>query len=237
MGGEVPAMNYALVVIGNGRLSYLEKVIDSAFNYLPTPNHLLMVDDSGNREVANELHRNYPDFTTRSHVHNQGMAAAVQSGFNLVKETDAEYIFWLEEDMELIATPPLEDAVKVLVSHPHLAQMCFRREPWWGSPVEMQLGDQLAAIASQARTSVAVVNRSEIWTEHDYIFSLNPCLIPRVIIDTYTWPSGPIGIGNETGMTNQLLDDKWLFGSWGVPGDGQVWARHLGEERGKQWQL
>lgn len=230
-------MTYALLVIGNGRLDYLHKVVEAAEEHLHDADAYLMIDDSGRPEINREIARTYPDWETLHHSSNWGMAKAVQSGFEHVLSTACDYVFWLEEDMLLTARPPIHDAISVLDNHPtSLAQMCFRREPWWGSPAEMQHGDQLTAIVEQADDAITVHWHEHVFTAHDFIFSLNPCLIPRHILEM-GWPSGPIGVGNETGMTNRLKKRGYQFGSWGTPGDGQTWARHLGEQRAAQWQL
>lgn len=218
-----------LVVVGNGRTSMLDQVVEAAFQWLPPFDRYLMVDDSGELDVRRHLDIMYPDFLIEHHAENRGMAAAVQTGFDLALDTGCRHVFWLEEDMLLTAAPPVEVAVDVLDTAPWLAQMCFRREPVAGNPAEQEFGDQLAAICAQART----VYDRDGWTAHDFIFSLNPCLIPRRILEL-GWDTG-----NEAGMTAVLSDPQWgyLFGSWGQPGDGQVWARHIGGQRGAKWQL
>ena len=217
----------ALVVIGNGRTDMLAQAVASAVQFLPAPAWLLMVDDSGDLGVRSHLDEMYPEFLIQHHDRNLGMAAAVQSGFDLVLSTSARFVFWLEEDMVLTAAPPVDEAVRVLDHHEWLAQMCFRREPVSVNVAEHEHGDQLAAICAQART----VSGHDGWTSHDWIFSLNPCLVPRRILEK-GWDTG-----NEAGMTARLLDDGYLFGSWGGPGDGQAWARHIGDRRGAAWQL
>jgi hypothetical protein len=212
----------ALVVIGNGRLPLLHRAVDAADEYLD-PDYWLMVDDSGSEAVQEELHDIYPDFRIVGHPHNLGMAAAVQAGFHLVRrETDATHIFWLEEDMVLTGEPPIEDVIRTLNGYPHLAQMLFERQPL--TPQEVEAGSVHGAMEPIADMPK--------WVMHRHIFSLNPCIIPRHIIDTYDWPSGPIGVGNETGFTNKLLDDGYTFGCW----KGQL-VEHIGHERAAAWQL
>jgi len=217
----------ALVVIGNGRTDMLAETVASAVEFLPAPAWLLMVDDSGDLGVRSHLDETYPEFLIQHHDRNLGMAAAVQSGFDLALSTSARFVFWLEEDMVLTAAPPVDEAARVLDHNDWLAQMCFRREPVSGNPSEAQHGDQLAAICEQAKWSRGDAG----WTSHDFLFSLNPCLIPRRIL-SLGWDKN-----NEAGMTSRLMQEGFLFGSWGRPGDGQSWARHIGDRRGAKWRL
>lgn len=199
----------ACVVVANSRPAYLALVLAALGEHHPELEPVVVNDD--NRE---------------------GMAANVQRAWDAFLATDADYLLHMEDDMQIVAPMPLSDAVWELEADESLAQMCFRREPWWGAPIEMERGDQLAAICTQAHD----VWRTPTHTIHDWLFSLNPCLIPRRVVEL-GWPSGPLGVGNESGMTTMLLNLGYRFGSWGHPGDGQVWARHIGVTRGDGWKL
>lgn len=214
-------MSLALLVIGNGRLDYLHDTVDAALTHLPEFDHYLMVDDSGDPAVQRELNRNYPDFRIRSHTANLGMARAVQSGFDLVLSTDAEYVFWLEEDFRILRPPPIHMAIEILTSYPQVAQMLFERQCL--TPDEHATGSVHGAMNGIDMDG---------WTLQRHIFSLNPCVIPRYVLEEYRWPEGPLGIGNEAGMTKQLLDDGWSFGVW----HGQM-VEHEGVLRAKNWKL
>ena len=220
-------MTWALTVIGNGRLQYLHQTVQTALGLLPEPTVKLMVDDSGSPEVQAELDAHYPTWGIAHHPENRGMAAAVQTGFDLVCEADTDFALWLEEDMLLTRTPPLKAAMDILDMNDHLAQMCFRRATVWGNPYEDQHGDVLAALCAQSTT---IVDHG-CWTEYDALFSLNPCLIPQDICQI-DWDAG-----NEAGMTTKLRDKGYRFGSWGVPSFSEHWVTHIGEQRGHKWQL
>lgn len=160
------------------------------------------------------------------------MAGAVQAGWDAILRYGVDYVLWMEEDMVLTRTPPIAQAAEVLDDHPTLAQMCFRREPW--APEEYP--DQLAAIVRQASHSNDWTCSKGTYTVHDFIFSLNPSIIPARILEM-GWPSGPIGVGNETGMTERLEAAGYTFGSWGHPNDGQSWCRHIGDARADGYAL
>lgn len=224
-------MNYAALIVGNGRGEYLEQVERSIRDHVYVPiRYRVMVNDSRDDEYREWLEERYPDWTL-IHTRGAGMAGAVQAGWAAC--TEADFVLHIEEDMLLTRRLPVAEAAAVLWSHPmSIAQMCWRREPWWGSPEEVLYGDQLAAICAQATT----VQQRAGYTLHDFLFSLNPCLVPKQII-RLGWPSGPLGEGNESGMTARCRDLGFLFGSWGSPDVHESWARHIGEERGVGWSL
>ena len=219
-------MNVALLVIGDGRADYLEATCQSIARHAGWVDHALMIDDSGDRFHELHVDCNYPDYTIR-HGGRRGMAGAVQAGFDLVLSTPATHVLWIEEDMMLTRDLPVRQATHTLDANPALAQMCFRREPWWGSPDEQREHDQLAAICSLAPNWYT----KDTYTVHDYIFSLNPCVIPRRILE-HGWDSD-----NEAGMTAKLLTLGYLFGSWGTPDVHQSWAQHIGDARSVGWRL
>lgn len=218
----------ALLVIGNGRTDYLADVVASAREHLPAVAYYLMVDDSGDPDVRRHLDTQYPEFLIEHHDQNRGMAAAVQTGFDLVLATSARYVFWLEEDHLLIRDIPLGDAVEALEHDQTLAQMTFSREPC--DPTEGT--DQLAAILAQS----ANCGVTDTHTWYDYLFSMVPNIIPRRVLEL-GWPAGPLGVGNESGMTSRCLDAGYKFAAWGRVGQ-PAYVRHIGyASRGKAWQL
>lgn len=220
-------MKLAVVVIGDGRSKYLSEVVASMKHILHPVTARIMINDEADPNYCANLNILYPDFSI-THTGRVGMAGAVQAGFAAALATDPDYTLWLEEDMVLTNPPPLTAAIHAMEANPTLAQMCFRREAW--DPSEGD--DQLSAIAAQA----SFVTVTDSYTIHDFIFSLNPSIIPSRVM-RMGWPSGPLGIGNETGMTYKLLAAGYTFGSWGQPGDGQSWARHIGNERAAGWRL
>ncbi len=220
-------MKLVLVVIGNGR-EFLHPTMKSlAPNILHPIRARLMIDDSPDPAWGTDLEFQYPDWHI-VHTGGVGMAAAVQAGFDLALSHDPDYTLWLEDDTELLRPLPVGDAINALERNPYLAQMCFCREP--ADPSEYP--DQLTAIVNQA----TLVEEHDDYTVHDFLFSMFPNLIPRRVMEL-GWPSGPIGVGNEAGMTARCREAGYLFGAWGQPG-GVAFCRHNGfAARGAGWAL
>jgi hypothetical protein len=66
--------------------------------------------------------------------------------------------------------------------------------------------------------------------EHKRIFSLNPCVIPRRVLDL-GWPDG-----NEAEMTTNLVASGYRFAFYGKRDDPPR-VIHVGAERGIGWRL
>lgn len=196
------------VIVANNRPEYLEEVYAALRQHHPIIRGVTVNDD-----------------------HHEGMAVNVNRAWDWALAQNTKYVLHLEDDMKLLAPLPLRAAIRTLDQHPMVAQMVFKRHPWWGSPIEQRTGDVLSAITEQ---SVTVIEH-DTWTEYDGIFSLNPCIIPRRILQM-GWPSGPLGVGNESGMTKKLLAGGYTFGMWGHIGD-EPYIEHIGHQRGEHWAL
>lgn len=190
-----------LLIVANNRPKYLNKVLMSLQKYHQSIEPIIQDD-----------------------TNHAGMAANIQAGWTRVLEREWDYLFHTEEDMVLLASLPFDDAIEALKSHPHVANMIFQRQPW--NDIEQQAGGVHVAIAALAPNYI----NHETWGEHDHIFSLNPCLIPRHIVEM-GWP-----VGNEAEQTRRLLDRGHTFGVWGQPTDPPL-VDHIGVERGPGWKL
>ncbi len=200
----------ALIVITDGRADFLAETLAAAYEYLPPFDTRFIIDDSGNNDYANWLRANYSliagphlGYEVVHHNTRRGLAGAVQSGFDTALRTDCDYAFWLEDDMVFHRTPPVIDACAALDKNFELANMGFKRavtDPSEGA-------DVLATMVE--RSTVHHVGPK--FTTHDYIFSLNPGLIPRRTLEL-GWDAG-----NEAGQTAALLGQGFRFGMWGAP--------------------
>lgn len=220
-------MKLVCVVVGDGRGEYLARTVAS-LNHVNHPIYArIMVNDEANPLYCASLDVEYPEWRIH-HTGRVGMAGAVQAGFSAALEYEPDYVLWLEEDMLLIDDLPVGAAAAILNSpkNERIAQMVFKRLPWWGSPDEMELGDQWQAIKRLAHFYTPNAG----FATHDFIFSLNPCLIPRRILEL-GWD-----VDNERGQTNKLLNLGYVFGHWGGL-DSPALVEHIGHERSQEWSL
>ena len=220
-------MKLAVVVIGDGRKQYLDQCVPAISANVTHPIYArIMVNDEADPAYCSTLDSEYPEWV---HVHTGrvGMAGAVQAGYDAALTFSPDYTLWVEEDMLLTQPLPIADVAQVLGSRRdedghRLAQMMFPREPWWND-MEQQHGQWGALQRLSASPTVHGTYLSQ-----DYIFSLNPCLIPRRVLQL-GWDAD-----NEAGVTKKLRDDGYVFGVWG---SGETYARHIGHERSGSWRL
>lgn len=153
--------------------------------------------------------------------HHLGLAGAVREAWRLALHTDCDYLLHIEEDFTFPAGIPVAEMVKVAERSPHLAQVVLKRQPW--NDTEKQAGGIIEAAPHAYRQRLGFV-------EHTEIFSLNPCIIPRRVLEL-GWPDG-----NEAEFTIRLLDLGYRFAFFGYTADPPR-CIHLGNERAAGWRL
>lgn len=210
-------MSVALVVVTDGRWDYLSRTLAAARYALLYPfAHLRIVDDSGTGDPVI-----WPDgFEVIRHPARRGLAAAVRTAWTgLPPEID--FVWHLEEDFLLAESVDVDGMAVCLKEHPELAQLVLKRQPW--APVEVEAGGII-------ETAPGDYEDRDGYVEHRRIFSLNPCLIPRDVIDL-GWPAG-----NEAEFTRQLVEAGRTFAFWGRREDPPRCV-HIGAHRSAGWKL
>lgn len=215
-------MKLAALVIGDGRHTYLNEATRALRdNVLHPISARLMINDEADPGYCDWLDTTYPDWAI-VHTGRKGMAGAVQAGFDLALKFDPDYTLWVEEDMQLIGRLPIREAADRLDHDRTLAQMLFKREttPFDGTD------DIITGMFDRCPTATQHLS----YATQDYIFSMNPSLIPRWVME--------LGYdkGNEAGMTEKLRALGCKFGVWGRPGDPPL-VRHIGMLRSEGWAL
>lgn len=208
-----------LGVLTDGRADCLAAGMETV-HHLGSFDARFIVDDSGDPGYAAWLRCNYPGFTVDHHHERRGLAGAVQSVWEHALALDADYLLHLEDDFEILNTVDVPAMAAVLDDHPSVAQMLLKRQPL--SAPEVNKNDVLGGMHQ--------LDPHDGWVAQDHIFSLNPCLIPRWVLEL-GWPAG-----NEAEMTQILLGKGARFGVWGDPGSPPL-VHHTGESRSAGWRL
>ena len=156
--------------------------------------------------------------------HRLGMAGAVRAAWDWAIERDVDYLLHVEEDFRFLELP-LDGMLDVFRQDETLAQVVLKRQPW--SPEEVQAGGII-----ECHPDEYTDHRADqlSWVSHQRIFSLNPCLIPRRILEI-GWPDG-----NEAEMTSTLVGKGYRFGFYGHRADPPR-VQHIGAVRGAGWRL
>jgi hypothetical protein len=186
---------------------YLPGCVESFCTYMPRVEATTVIDDS---------------------EHHMGMAGAVKAAWKWALDENADYLFHVEEDFLFRDRIPLYYMVTILRNFPHLAQLVLKRQPWSAEEKQaggrMQMNPELYKQRGYAKMS---------WVEHRWLFSLNPCLIPRRTLEL-EWEPGDGGA--ERSITDACLNAGLRFAYYGHRDDPPR-CEHVGYQRsaGYRW--
>lgn len=155
--------------------------------------------------------------------HKLGMSGAVDAAWKWACGEDADYLCHVEEDF-LFRGFPVEAMVRILENQPHLAQVVLKRDPW--SPEEFAAGGQ---IETDPGAYEQFWCGEDTWVEHDKLFSLNPTVIPRRVLELGVPVRQPLGI--EAEFTAVCKDKGYRFAYYGGRHDEPL-CSHEGLNRG-----
>jgi hypothetical protein len=140
-------------------------------------------------------------------AHELGMAGAVRAAWDWALWSDCDYLLHVEEDFEFYDLPLL-GMREVLERNPHLASVTLKRDPW--SHIELMAGGQM-------ETAPHLYTQHERhgmqWVEHEWLFSLNPTLIPRRTLELGVPEENVRGF--EAEMRERCLDAGLRFAYYG----------------------
>lgn len=232
-------MTVCLVTISDGR-GYLAEAVRSLLANTPegTFSEAIMVDDSAQHPDAEGRHHTDEAFDLldgiprrlKCHKERRGGAAAIQTAWQMLAETDCDYAFHLEEDWIFPGPVPVAemiDAIENIQGDEYangLANVVLRRQPWGSEGPRGYIGDR------PSRFYDALTAIGAPLLIHQLGFWLNPCVYPVELVRKYPWPDH----GHEHHYTAQLIEDGYEFAVYGTRED-EPRALHVGTERHPSW--
>ena len=215
----------ALAVFTDGRMTCLNRTmisLEEMTTGIDGPR--IIIDDSGSPMYRAFLDEHYgtEGYTIHSHSTRMGFAAAVRTGWDMLKLTDAEWFVHLEDDFTFNEPIDWEQLTIPLALNTGIAQMSLKRQPW--SPEEIEAGGFVEMNPDDFQTSWI---EQLVWTEHKRYWTTNPSIFHRSIVENHEWPTGP---NSEGHFTIKLRDAGYRFGIWGGKFDPPK-VTHIGETR------
>lgn len=220
-----------LLVITDGRREYVAQTIPSAMaNLQGSFTRAVVYDDSGDPDNEAWLAERFGHhgFEVISHPQGrQGFGGAIRAAWAWLRLNAPEpFIFHLEDDFTFNRPVDVDAMAGVLTSHPYLAQMALRRQPW--NDAERAAGGIIDQHPRDyAEVTVVDETRPLTWLEHRRFFTTNPCLYRRELIVEHDWPDRSESEGH---FTHHLLAHGFQFGYWGGKASGEA-VHHVGHQR------
>jgi hypothetical protein len=103
-----------VVLTSCGRLDLLKRALESFYKFntaISEISEFIIVDDSGNKDVHNELRRLYSNYTLILEPVNRGQIVCIDDAYSRVKTS---YIFHTEDDFEFCKYGFIEDSMAIL---------------------------------------------------------------------------------------------------------------------------
>jgi hypothetical protein len=180
-----------------------------------------MHDDSGEDSNRQWLKEQFPEFTQIGEGPRKGFGGAYSFAWKtLASQSQADFIFNLEDDFTFVRDVPLEAMAEKLDENPHVYQMALRRQSW--------NSEERAAGGIIERWPTAF-NQEDGWISHRMFFTTNPSLYRVSLIRERTYLDVKDAEGH---FSHSILnsDPNAKFGYWGWKSD-RPWVTHIGVQR------
>jgi hypothetical protein len=221
----------AVVCIDDGRYDYLQQCVRSLQAFIPQSliEAQILIQDAGDETYSNLLRSEFPQFDRQVHHETRrGLGGAVHSAWSTALEYDVDYVWHQEGDFVLTEPLPLSDMAYLLMTQQRLAQLVLKRQS--GNAHEAACGGLVETAPDEYEELYA---DNLVWTEHRRVFSFNPCLIPRAVVEC--------ALKNcdnflERDVSDVLLAHGYTFALWGGKFDPPR-VQHVGDQRssGYKW--
>jgi glycosyl transferase family 2 len=215
-------MKIAWLIMTDGRKDYIHQTIASGSSMLKGPiTERWLHDDSGDEGNRQWLQEQFPAFTHIGQGPRRGFGGAYSFAWKtLAAQSEADFIFNLEDDFTFNREIPLEAMAKVLEENPHIYQMALRRQAW--NSEEIKAGGVIERWPEE-------FHQENGWISHRLFFTTNPSLYRRSLIETRTYPDVKDSEGHFS-ISIVDSDPIAVFGYWGQKTDAP-WVTHIGAQR------
>lgn len=229
-------VDYTVLMITDGR-GFFHETYKSAMANLPSPELVVIVDDSGDPDHGEWLHEVVSDdlmyWTNAVAIDppldgvKRGFGGAIQAGWNLVNDEDHEietpYVFHLEDDFTFNEPVDIERMARILEKYGHVAQVALKRQPC--SPVEEAHGGFMQ-VHRDSYTGYWGIETGA-WVEHREFFTTNPSLYRRNLMEI-GWPNQ---LQSEAAFSGRIFKDKRTTCAYVGTVDDPPRVTHIGDHR------
>jgi hypothetical protein len=218
-----------LGIIDNKRPDFLDATIASleenlVYNFFKK----VIIDDSGDAEYSKYLENKYSDkYDIFSHTVNMGLSGSIRSLWYIANVYNVDYVWHQEGDFTFNQNIDIDSIKSILKDKKTLSQIALKRQPVNGE--EAAIG----GFMQRDRSSYEPYGKNSIrWIEHRNLFTLNPCLYPKWVVDL-GWQAG----WGEREFSDLLFSDQYTKCAYLGDIDDEPLISHIGNYRGDNWFL
>lgn len=224
----------AWVTLTNGRKNYMEESRLSWYLNLQGDIYKeIIVDVSYDDEYRYWLKKTYPSAEIISipkdekkpNSWEEGIKSAYEFFFNIVHNTECDFVFHLEDDFILLRPLFLNDLIKILNYDLNISQVYLSRQPW--TKEEADYGSVLNYYRNLGFNLLGVTIDNLSWVEHRALFTFNPSLYRSSISNL----SLSLNNNPELSMTQSVFSNELAKSASFGTEDDLNFVEHIGRNR------
>ena len=129
------------VVFSTNRLEYLTKTLkaQSNLNFYGCEVHRIFIDDypkTRNDQLITDLVKLYGYDEIILHQENLGLSVTWSEFWNLIKDRDYDYVFHMEDDVEILEPVLITDLIELLQNDHQISQVQLARQAWYANETD-----------------------------------------------------------------------------------------------------
>ncbi|MBI2013508.1 MAG: glycosyltransferase family 2 protein [Candidatus Colwellbacteria bacterium] len=199
----------SIIIQSAGRVEYLRKTIQALrknFNYDPVKTHWLIIDDYPASYETRDYIKSL-DFFEKVILNerNRGIGYSINRIFAEVK---SEFVFYCQEDFEILRSVPIARMIRIIRENPHLSQL-------------MLLGDDIKKFSGARQVSVSHRETSEMFGFWPYLASI------KFFRENLPFPF----YFTNVEFSFKVHRRGWLISGVYAEEQDAPYVRHIGEER------
>ena len=215
----------AWVVTTDGRKQFIERALPTWEQATGSISHRFIIDDSGDTQYRMWLTDTFPEWKIVSVGQDRcGYSPAMKMIRTIGLESDADYIFHIEDDFVLSRPINLDDLAGLLNDKRYLAQVALLRQPWFHN--EIEAGGLIEAL-EPGETFTERSDGDRCWIEHRAIWTANPNMFRRDVAKI-EYPN--VNYSESAFMRSLKEDANLRCAFWGKRSD-EYYVHHIGEYR------
>lgn len=220
------------VVFSTNRLEYLIPTLEAQrnLNFYGCEVHKIFIDDypkTRNDMMITELLKLYGYNEIILHQENLGLSVTWSQFWDLIKDRDYDFVFHMEDDVEILEFVLITDLIEILNSDPLISQVQLARQAWYFNEVDPDAKPEDIIYKNfrynkghyifSPMASLYPIKVTQIPYRNFYDFNLNEGLIGKVLYEQCSQTSASVKNFHGKKLINHI--GNWFVGKRVLPNE------------------
>lgn len=220
------------IIFSTNRLEYLIPSLKSQknLNFYGCDVHRIFVDDyprTRNDPLITELVKLFGYDEVILHKENLGLSVTWSQVWDLIKDRDYDYVFHMEDDIEILEPVLITDLIEILKNDPTISQATLARQAWYFTEQNPEQSDndivyknfryQKGSYIFSPMASLYEHRLTKIPYRKFYDYNLNEGLIGKVLGEQYHLTAAAVKNFYGKNIINHI--GEWFVGKRILPGE------------------